>query len=76
MEEDPPPYLASNTLAGRDDLEIWISGGGEQALLMARLDNLGKGASGAAVQCLNLMLGRPEYSGLRFETPQGGTDGV
>ncbi|MDR2177943.1 MAG: N-acetyl-gamma-glutamyl-phosphate reductase [Treponema sp.] len=69
MEDDPPPYLASNTLAGRDDLEIWIGGGEEQVLLMARLDNLGKGASGAAVQCLNLMLGRPEYSGLRFEMP-------
>jgi N-acetyl-gamma-glutamyl-phosphate reductase len=65
---DIPPDLASNTLAGRDDLEIWIGGGEEQVLLMARLDNLGKGASGAAVQCLNLMLGRPEYKGLRFES--------
>ncbi|MDR0400093.1 MAG: N-acetyl-gamma-glutamyl-phosphate reductase [Treponema sp.] len=58
--------MASNTLAGRDDLEIWITGGGDQRLLMARFDNLGKGASGAAVQCLNLMLGLPEYQGLRF----------
>ncbi|MDR3144986.1 MAG: N-acetyl-gamma-glutamyl-phosphate reductase [Treponema sp.] len=65
--EDPPPELATNTLAGRDDLEIWIGGSQEQVLLMARLDNLGKGASGAAVQCLNLMLGRPEYVGLRYE---------
>ncbi|MDR1971589.1 MAG: N-acetyl-gamma-glutamyl-phosphate reductase [Treponema sp.] len=61
-----PPDLASNTLAGRDDLEIWITGGGGQILLMARLDNLGKGASGAAVQCLNLMLDRPETSLLRL----------
>ncbi|MDR2375446.1 MAG: N-acetyl-gamma-glutamyl-phosphate reductase [Treponema sp.] len=67
--EESPQDLASNTLAGRDDLEIWIGGNEEQVLLMARLDNLGKGASGAAVQCLNLMLGRPEYSSLRFETP-------
>ncbi|MDR0668562.1 MAG: N-acetyl-gamma-glutamyl-phosphate reductase [Treponema sp.] len=66
---EPPQDLAANTLAGRDDLEIWIAGNEEQALLMARFDNLGKGASGAAAQCLNLMLGRPEYSTLRFETP-------
>jgi N-acetyl-gamma-glutamyl-phosphate reductase len=65
--DEPPPELATATLAGRDDLEIWIGGNEEQVLLMARLDNLGKGASGAAVQCLNLMLGRPEYAGLRFE---------
>ena len=36
----------------------------EQVLLVARLDNLGKGASGAAVQCLNLMLGVDEGTGL------------
>jgi N-acetyl-gamma-glutamyl-phosphate reductase len=58
--------LASNTLAGRDDLEIWVAGNAEQALLMARFDNLGKGASGAAVQCLNLMLDRPESAGLKL----------
>jgi N-acetyl-gamma-glutamyl-phosphate reductase len=65
-----PPHdgtMASNALSGRDDLEIIISGHGEQFLLMARFDNLGKGASGAAVQCLNLMLGRPEFQGLRLE---------
>jgi N-acetyl-gamma-glutamyl-phosphate reductase len=70
MNETPQDgTIASNTLSGRDDLEIWISGGGEQILLMARFDNLGKGASGAAVQCLNLMLGRPEFQGLRLEKP-------
>jgi N-acetyl-gamma-glutamyl-phosphate reductase len=58
--------MAANTLAGRDDLEIWITGQGEQVLLMARFDNLGKGASGAAVQCLNLMLDRPETTGLKL----------
>jgi N-acetyl-gamma-glutamyl-phosphate reductase len=58
--------LASNSLAGRDDLEIWIAGNPEQALLMARFDNLGKGASGAAVQSLNLMLDRPESAGLKL----------
>ncbi|MDR1025294.1 MAG: N-acetyl-gamma-glutamyl-phosphate reductase [Treponema sp.] len=62
-----PQDLAANTLADRDDLEIWITGGGDRVLLMARFDNLGKGASGAAVQCLNIMLGRDEYRGLQFE---------
>jgi N-acetyl-gamma-glutamyl-phosphate reductase len=36
----------------------------QQAIVIARLDNLGKGASGAAVQNLNLMLGLPEGAGL------------
>lgn len=39
-------------------------GGAGQALLVAELDNLGKGASGAAVQCMNLVLGAPEDAGL------------
>jgi N-acetyl-gamma-glutamyl-phosphate reductase len=68
------PYdgtLAANALAGRDDLEIWIGGWEGQVLLMARLDNLGKGASGAALQCLNIMLGRPEYAGLRCGSAPG-----
>lgn len=56
--------LAANALAGRDDMEIFVSGHAEQVLLCARFDNLGKGASGAAVQCLNLMLGREETAGL------------
>jgi N-acetyl-gamma-glutamyl-phosphate reductase len=59
--------MPSNTLAGRDDMEIWIAGNQDQVLLMSRFDNLGKGASGAAVQCLNLMLGRPETAGLKLE---------
>lgn len=56
--------LAANALTGRDDMEIFVSGHAEQVLLCARFDNLGKGASGAAVQCLNLMLGRDETAGL------------
>jgi N-acetyl-gamma-glutamyl-phosphate reductase len=67
--EAPDGTLAAGALAGRDDLELWISGQGEQALLMARFDNLGKGASGAAVQCLNIMLGRPETAGLKLAQP-------
>lgn len=45
-------------------LDIFVYGHDEQVLLLARLDNLGKGSSGAAVQCLNLMLGLEETTGL------------
>lgn len=48
------------------DLHVMGSADGAQARLVARLDNLGKGASGAAVQCLNLMAGLPETAGLRL----------
>ena len=45
-------------------LELFVFGHEQQILIVARLDNLGKGASGAAVQNLNLMLGVDEASGL------------
>lgn len=45
-------------------LEIFVFGHDEQVLLASRLDNLGKGASGAAVQCMNIMFGIAEDSGL------------
>ena len=60
-------------LLGKDDaptdaLELFVFGneGGSNARLVARLDNLGKGASGAAVQNLNLLCGLPETAGLRL----------
>lgn len=57
-------FLGSNNCAGRDDLEIFLCGSGDQAVALARFDNLGKGASGAAVQNMNLMLGFEETTGL------------
>jgi len=60
----PGGFLAANALDGRDDMEIIVGGNDERAVITARLDNLGKGASGAAVQCMNLMLGLPELEGL------------
>ena len=56
--------MDANSLAGTNDLEIYIVGTAEQIVLISRFDNLGKGASGAAVQCMNLMLGLPEDTGL------------
>jgi N-acetyl-gamma-glutamyl-phosphate reductase len=56
--------LSPTACNGTNDLELFVFGHDEQILLAARLDNLGKGASGAAVQNLNLMLGFDEASGL------------
>lgn len=64
VEEQKSFFLASNTLSGLNKLQIFVFGNDEQILLCARLDNLGKGASGAAVQCLNIMLGIDETTGL------------
>ena len=57
-------FIGSNNLAGKDVLQIFVNGNEEQFMLTARLDNLGKGASGAAVQNMNLMLGFEETKGL------------
>ena len=57
-------FLPANTLAGTNLLEVFVCGNEDQILLAARLDNLGKGASGAALQCFNIMTGAPEETGL------------
>ena len=59
-------FIGSNNLAGKDVLQIFVNGNEEQLMLTARLDNLGKGASGAAVQNMNLMLGFEETKGLNL----------
>lgn len=56
--------IYSNTLSGRDSMEIIVCGGEETLNVYARFDNLGKGASGAAVQNLNIALGLEQYEGL------------
>ena len=59
-------FLSSAGLSGRDDLEVSVYGNDERMVLVARFDNLGKGASGAAIQNMNIALGCPETEGLRF----------
>lgn len=56
--------IAAADMAGRDSLELIVNGHGEQTMVTALFDNLGKGASGAAVQNMNLMLGFEETTGL------------
>ena len=62
--EDVPSKIYANTLAGTNRLEIIVCGNEEQTTVTALFDNLGKGASGAAVQNMNIMLGLPEDTGL------------
>ncbi len=50
-------FLSAGALAGKDSMEIAVYGNESRVILTARYDNLGKGASGAAVECLNLLLG-------------------
>lgn len=63
-DEQKSFFLASNTLSGQNKIQVFVFGNDEQILLCSRLDNLGKGASGAAVQCLNIMMGIDETTGL------------
>lgn len=57
-------FLPSNQLAGTNLLQIFVCGNDDRVLLAACLDNLGKGASGAAVQNMNIALGLDETTGL------------
>ena len=57
-------FLSSAGLSGRDDMEVSVYGTNERAVLVSRFDNLGKGASGAAIQNMNLVIGAAEDEGL------------
>lgn len=57
-------FVSANKLSFNDGMEISVAGNSDRILLIARYDNLGKGASGAAIQCMNLVLGTDETKGL------------
>ena len=61
---DEGGYLSAGAFEGRDDMEVAVFGNDERILLVSRFDNLGKGASGAAIQNMNLLLGYDETAGL------------
>ena len=65
-QADVGGFLAANGCAGWDGLEIYVTGNDERMMVCARFDNLGKGASGAAVQSMNIMLGCDEAKGLNL----------
>lgn len=57
-------FICSNKLSFNDSMEIYVEGNEDRILLMSRYDNLGKGASGAAIQNMNIILGTDEKTGL------------
>jgi N-acetyl-gamma-glutamyl-phosphate reductase len=61
---DDNGFIGANRLTGSNKLEITVKGNEENVILVATYDNLGKGASGAAVQNMNIMLGIDEVKGL------------
>lgn len=58
------PVIYADTYAGKDTMRIQVSGQQDQCMVTAIFDNLGKGASGAAIQNMNLLLGLEETTGL------------
>ena len=61
---DENGFLSGVALSGKDSMQITVAGNDERILLLAVYDNLGKGASGAAVECMNLAIGANRTKGL------------
>ena len=64
--DDADGFMSAAALSGSDAMRVSVKGNGERILLVARYDNLGKGASGAAVQCMNIVMGTDETEGLQL----------
>ncbi len=63
---DENGFLSAAAFSGRDDMQITITGNDERIVLVARYDNLGKGASGSAIQNMNILLGAKISEGLNI----------
>ncbi|MBR2824588.1 MAG: N-acetyl-gamma-glutamyl-phosphate reductase [Clostridia bacterium] len=61
---DENGFLSAGAMTGRDSMEVSVFGNADRMLLVSRFDNLGKGASGAAIQNMNIVLGKDETEGL------------
>ena len=59
-------FLSAAKLSGTDKMEISVHGNADRILLTARYDNLGKGACGAAIECLNIVLGSSLTEGMNL----------
>ena len=59
-------FIAGNGLSGWDGLKIYVTGNEDRIVLSSQFDNLGKGASGAAIECMNLVLGCQMDKGLQL----------
>lgn len=67
LDQSEEGFVSANALSGRDDMEISVYGNEDRVLAVARFDNLGKGASGSAIQNMNLLLGIDEKTGLEVK---------
>lgn len=63
-DESENGFISANAFSGKDDMSVTVYGNEKRILLVARFDNLGKGASGAAIQNMNVILGLKEDTGL------------
>lgn len=63
-EAETRGFLSGNALSGWDGMRIYVTGNEDRILISTQFDNLGKGASGAAVECFNIMTGCAEEKGL------------
>ena len=61
---DDAGFLSAGILSGKDSMAITVCGNNERFILVAVYDNLGKGASGAAVECMNMVMGEAPEKGL------------
>lgn len=64
-ESEESGFVSAGSMSGRDDMTVSVFGNEERILLVSRFDNLGKGASGAAIQNMNIILGADEKTGLQ-----------
>lgn len=63
---DENGFLSAMSFSGKDDMQICVFGNSDRIILTARYDNLGKGASGAAIQNMNILMGVSEETGLVY----------
>ena len=63
-DADPDGMLSAAAFSGKDNMSVSVYGNDERIILVSRFDNLGKGASGAAIQNMNIVLGIDESTGL------------
>lgn len=67
VEKVDSGMISANTLAGLDCMKLIVSGNSKRCTITSLFDNLGKGACGAAIQNMNIMLGFEEVEGLNIE---------
>lgn len=66
VEADCGNTFFSSEMSGRDDFNIFVTGNDDRIVVASSFDNLGKGASGAAIQCMNISIGADEAKGLNI----------